>query len=381
MVVLRRWVMDERTPEAAPPLFPEPAAKRAAPRLRLAERHQGVIRTESLDERLDADHEARLVWLYVEKLDLTPLLEQIQAVRGGVGRNANDPRILLALWLMASIDGISSARELDKMCGSHRAYEWLCGGVTVNYHTLSDFRGRHAAILDALFAQSIAALTKEGLVDLTTVAQDGMRIRASAGSDSFRRTGTLEDHLRRAEEHLEKLNAEREAESPTVSARQAAARRRAAREKLERLQRAIEHGEEMEAAREKRKAGDGKTARASSTDPEARRMKMPDGGTRPAINAQFATDTESGLVVGVAATNAGNDAKEFKPMLEQIEKNTGAVPTEVLLDGGYNTRENVEAAAEKGTVLFAPVKKAKKLLAAGKDPYAPRRGDSEAMKA
>lgn len=380
-------------PQPAPSLFPEipgpapakPAAtKRAgksAPRLRLAERSQGRIITESLDQRIDADHPVRNVWAFVEQLDLSPLLERIRAVRGHVGRDANDPRILLTLWLYASIEGVGSARELDRLCREHRAFEWICGGVSVNYHTLADFRVQHTEFLEQLFAQSIASMSHEGLVDVNLVAQDGMRIRASAGSDSFRREATLQEHLQQAQEHLDKLKAESDLSPTQLDARRKAAQMRAAVEKKQRLESAIENVREIAASREERKKGDGKNARASSTDPDARRTKMPDGGTRPALNAQFGTDVKSGLIVGVEATNAVNDANELEPMLDEIKGNIGRDPEAMLNDGGYSTKDNIDLAAERGTVLYTPIKEEKKQLNEGKDPYAPKKGDSPAMAA
>ena len=354
---------------------------KARPRLRLAERQQTQTYFESLDQRLDSDHPVRAVWTFVQQLDLSPLLARVKAVKGNVGRNANDPRILLCLWLYASIEGIGSARELDRLCLEHRAFEWICGGVSVNYHTLADFRVQHTDILDDLFAASIASLSREGLVDVNLVAQDGMRIRASAGSDSFRREATLQEHLTQAKEHLENLKTELDMPGNQVSARRQAARKRAAEEKVERIEKAVEHVREIAASGEKRKEGDGESARASTTDPEARRMKMPDGGTRPAFNAQFATDVESGLVVGVTVTNAGNDAHELEPMLDVVEENVGKTPEQMLVDGGYGTRENVDLAEERETELYSTLKAEQKQLDAGKDPYAPKRGDSPAMKA
>src|SRR5688572_15493574 len=153
----RRCVVDQRRPEPQPSLFPEPDSAtpadssasptptpRRPPRLRRPERRQATMRVESLDQRLEADHPARMIWAYVESLDLTELLDQVRAVEGRVGRDATDPRIPFALWLLASVDGVASGRELAELTENHRAYEWLCGGVSVNYHLLSDFRSRNA---------------------------------------------------------------------------------------------------------------------------------------------------------------------------------------------------------------------------------------------
>jgi transposase len=336
---------------------------------------------ESLDQRLEAEHPARLVWSFVDQFDLRPLLQNIKAIQGHQGRDANDPRLLVALWLYATIEGVGSARQLERLCTDHRAFQWICGGVSVNYHTLADFRVDHGVFLDQLLAQAVASLTREGLVDVNTVAQDGVRIRASAGSDSFRREATLQEHLRQATEHLERLKAESDLNPQQLSARRQAAQHRAAHEKQQRLQQALENVQQIAASRETRETGAGVKARASSTDPEARRMKMPDGGTRPAYNAQFATDVKSGIIVGVHTTNAGNDAHELKPMLADIQNNTGQHPNQMLVDGGYGTRDNVDLAAQEHIELFSPLKAEQKQLDAGQDPYAPKRGDSAAMQA
>ena len=171
----------------------------AKPRFQRAERRQIEWRPLSLDQMLPAEHSARQVWASVESLDLSELYRRIRAVEGHVGRDPIDPKILVALWLFATIDGVGSARRLDRLCTEHFAYLWLCGGVSVNYHTLSDFRVQHVEILDRLLTQSVATLLHQGLIALNRVAQDGMRVRASAGSSSFRRRPSLEECLIEAE--------------------------------------------------------------------------------------------------------------------------------------------------------------------------------------
>src|SRR5262249_45949946 len=93
-----------------------------------------------LDDLLGEDHLARHVWDYVEGLDLEVLYRDVQTTVRSSGRAATDPALLVALWLYATVDGVSSARLLDRLCRSEAAYRWLCGGVATNYHTLSDFR-------------------------------------------------------------------------------------------------------------------------------------------------------------------------------------------------------------------------------------------------
>jgi transposase len=254
--------------------MPKPVAEPAAvptPRLRLAQRFQGQIRTASVDELLPPDHEVRVVWDYVCELDLTALLQAIRAVPGTPGRNATDPRILLALWLYATLDGVGSARTLDGLCRQHLAYEWLCGGVRLNYHALADFRSQHTAVLDQLLTDSVAALLHENLITLKQVAQDGMRVRASAGAASFRREATLEKCLEEAKEQVEALKNQVGEDSQAASRRQQAARERAARQRQQRIEQAL--AERLRASWTNASSNVGK--KASSTTPPSCVLRRP----------------------------------------------------------------------------------------------------------
>ncbi len=361
-------------PEVPPP---ESAAKppEGLARVQRVNRHQMEMRTMVLDALLPEDHQARLVWEYVEGVDLVPLYEPIRAVEGRAGRDAIDPKILLALWLYATLDGVGSARQLDRLCSDHVAYQWICGGVSVNYHTLSDFRTGHMEFLDELLTQSVATLMHQDLVTLHRVAQDGMRVRASAGAASFRRRKTLEECQSEAQKQVESLREELEADPGASSKRQQAARRRAARERSKRVRRALDELPDVES---KKKPADRDKARVSTTDPEARVMKMGDGGFRPAHNVQFATDTESQVITGVDVVNIGSDQGQMSPMVEQHQERYGRVPDEVLVDGGFAKHEDIEkvSSPENGTEVYAPVQKPKK---GDRDPHVPRPGDSEVI--
>jgi hypothetical protein len=348
----------------------------AAPRLRTAERCQVTMHCESLDQRLPADHLARDIWHFVQAVDMTPWLQGIQAVEGRVGRDATDPRIVLSVWLLAFAEGHGSARGVARLCERDRAYEWLCGGVTLNYHLLADFRVAHWDHLNQLFTDSLAALMHEGLLDLSRTAQDGMRVRASAGKSSFRRRETLEKCLADAQERVAQVN--QDFEKGAAPATQAA-QERAAQERVARVQEALSQVKALAEQREKRQKGSGKEARASTTDPDARNMKTPDGGFRPGYNVQFTTDTGSGLIVGVDATNQGTDAGLMEPMLEQVEQRTGQVPEQHLTDGGFAVIEDIENVTARGTTVFTPVKDVEKKQAAGVDPYQAQPKDSEAI--
>jgi transposase len=355
----------------------EPAMS-GTPRLQHPQREQIEFRACCWNDLLPVDHEARLVWAYVMGLDLSPLYARIKAVERNVGRTPIDPRILFALWLYATLRGIGSARELDRRCDRQLGevpFQWICGDVTVNYHTLADFRTAHVELLDQTLTTSVAALLHEGLASLERVAQDGMRVRASAGASSFRRQPTMVELQAEAEAQLAALKEELNADPSVPSRRQQAARERAARERTERIQAALDQFSAAEAAK---KPADKDKARVSTTDPEARVMKMANGGFNPAYNVQFATDTESQIITGVDVINSGSDQGQLAPMLEQHEERYEQRPEEVLVDGGFSKKEDIVTAADRGTTVYAPVRKSKK---ADVDPHAPRADDEPAVAA
>ena len=338
------------------------------------------MRCTSLDDMLPPEDSARVVWAYVAGLDLTPLLQNIKAVSGRVGRDANDPRVLLALWLFATTQGVGSARELDRLCGKHLSYQGLCGGMSVNYHSLSDFRKDHVAFLDQLLTDGVATLLHEGLVQLQRVAQDGMRVRANAGASSFRREPTLQACLQEAEHQVAALRNQVDEDSTAASRRQQAAQQRAATERQQRIECALAERQQLLELRTQQQQEKGVKfkpgeLRTSTTDPEARRMKMADGGTRPGYNVEFATTTGSGVIVGVDVTNVGSDAGQMGPMLEQTEERFGQPPAEMLVDGGFATPADIEAAYAQNVKVFAPIKDEEKQKAKGIDPYQPKRKD------
>lgn len=343
----------------------------------MANREQIVFRAAPLDALLPDDHAARLVWAYVEGLDLSVLYDRIRSVERGPGRAPIDPKILLALWLYATIEGIGSARHLDELCRAHAAFQWIAGDVSTNYHTLADFRTDHVALLDELLTRSIATLMAEGLVELNRVAQDGMRVRASAGAASFRRRPTVEEALAEAQEQVQALRHEVEEDPAATDRRQKAARQRAARERAERIQAALGRLPELEA---KKEPGEKDRARCSTTDAQATVMKMADGGFRPAYNVQFATDTATQLIVGTAVETTGSDAGQLVPMVDQVEDRTGVVPPQWLVDGGFAQHDQIDAVSDPGVgcTVYAPVPKPKDPKV---DRFAPKPSDSAAVAA
>jgi transposase len=385
---------------------------KGAPRVQSAVRNQVELRACDLDSTLPADHQARAVWAFVQSLDLQALYARIRAVEGSVGRAPIDPAILMSLWLYATLDGVGSARELDRLCDSCDAYRWLCGGVGVNHHTLGDFRVEHAQWLDGQLTRSVAGLLSQGLVSMTRVAHDGMRVRAHAGAASFRRRETLQQLMQDAQAQVQALKQEVADDPGAGSRRVRAARQRAATERAQRIDLALKamdvidknmsgkgkkartDTDRTEAASPDQAAGEPsaeeqpneakhakkpkqpKEPRASSTDCDARVMKMADGGFRPAFNAQLAVDTETMIITGVDLINSGSDMNQMLPMHAQHQDRYARVPDEWLADGGFAKHTHIEQLEAQATKVFAPVLAPKDKL---RDRYAPLPGDSQAL--
>jgi len=347
----------------------------AAPRLRCADRQQLDPQPRLLDDLIEKEHRARVVWALVEELDLTVLYDQVRAVEGQAGRSATDARILMALWWYATVEGVSSARQVAQWCQEHKAYRWLCGGVAVNYPTLSDFRVQHGEWLEAQLTVQVAALLAEGLVDLKRTAPDGVGVRASAGAASCRRNPTLEKGLQEAAAPMAALRQQPEENPTVVNKRQQAAPARAARERQARITEALQHVAEVEA---KKKAEDKKKARSSTPEPEARVMKLADGGFRPADTGPLGTATESQMIVGVAVSNFGSDPGQMVPMLDPIADHYGQYPEEALVEGGFVNQADLEYAARPAIHVtgYAPVPQPK---APTRDPYQPLSTDPPAL--
>jgi transposase len=363
---------DDTPPQPAGP--PTPSGR---PRSRTADRQQIVWRSAAPDELIPTDHPARIVWEFVEGLDLSPLYDSIKSVAGQAGRPRIDPKILMALWTYATVDGVGGARQLDKLCGDHDAYRRILGDVTINSHTLADFRTDHVEPSDRSLTGSVAALLAEGLVDLERVAQDGMRVRASAGAASSRRRPTPEEAPAEAEAQVEALRAELEQDPAAGDRRRQEARERAARERTERVRGALQRLPELEA---KKKPEDRAKARCSTTDADATVMKMGDGGSRPAYNLEFATATDSQVIVGVEVVTVGSDAGQMVPMVEQIGARYDRTPKELPVDGNFARHDPIDvvSGAAVGCTVYAPVPAPKDKRV---DRYAPEPGDSPAVAA
>jgi transposase len=317
-----------------------------------------------LEALLPSDHRARIVMGFVESLDLSALYEGIKSREGEPGRPPPDPAVLLALWLYATIEGVGSARQLERLAERDLAYRWIAGGVPLNYHGLSDFRVAHVEVLDRLLTESVTALIAEGVVSLAEIAVDGTKVRANASRDSFKTAAGLAQVEAAVEQRLAALKAEIEKEPQASSRRKQAARERAAREVKERAEKARAALDRVRAEKEKRakthpqdEAKKKSAAKVSLSDPEARNMKFADGAVRPAYNAQIAVMPSEGIIVSVEMTDRRNDAGLAAPMVDDIVHRYGTAPERLLVDTHYATSEDIAALAEHqaGAVkVFAP---------------------------
>jgi len=345
-------------------------------RLRCANREDVLRVPARLENLVPPDHLARQIWETVQRLDLAEFYADIQVDDGTPGAPATDPLLLVALWVYATSQGETCARQVAELCVNHLAYIWLCGGVSLNYHTLSDFRTRYGAALDKLMTQVVQRMQQAGLVEFEAHAQDGMRVRASAGAASFHREATLSKSLEKAQTQVQVLEQARTAETCDLSAREQAAQERAAQERVERL---TDARAELLAVRAAKPANERGEARVSSTDPEARVMKMADGGFRPAYNWEFVVDTARLVITGVEVVNAGSDKAQTLPMLEQDQQRCGRLPHDWLMDGGFVTLSAIEVAeVERRVRVLAPVPEPKDET---RDRYAPLPSDSPAVAA
>jgi transposase len=315
------------------------------PRVKPVDRSQLTWQMLDVERLIEPEHPARAIWELVGRLDLQGFYAPIVAVEGSAGRTPWDPRLLVSLWIYAYSRGISSAREIARRCTHEPAFQWLSGLGEINHHTLSDFRVDHAASLRELFVQVLGVLSSEGLVSLERVMHDGTRIKANAGADSFRREERLKEHLEAARKQVEAMGDPREEEPK----RKRAAQERALRERQQRLEEALK---EVQKVRQTKRSQDKEQARASQSDPQARIMKQSDGGFAPSYNVQLSTEASNRIIVGADVSQSGSDFVHLIGAVAQVEGNLGKKPKQVVVDGGFTSRENIMGMAEQGVDMI-----------------------------
>ena len=369
-------------------VLPEPLREsHSKARLLYANRKQIEMKMGCLDDLLPTDHPARCIWEYLEGIDLSKSINTVKSIEGCAGRPAIDPKILTALWLYATVEGIGSAYVLTQYTKEHIAFQWICGDVRVERRTISQFRIDNGELFDDLLAQGIAILVKAGVVTLEEIAQDGLRVRASAGRGSFRKEASIDELHALAKERINELKNELDADPSSCKRRQEADKNRGAQDRLDRIAKAkaefrnyAEQADEVRKRHKKKVMTDEekKEVRVSSTDPEARIMKMPDGGFRPAYNFQVAVDTKETIIVGMDVVNAGSDGGQMLRMYERIKARLGKSPENYLSDGGFKNKADVDQMTRDGCTIFMPVQERSK-RGIVKNPYEPKPNESEEM--
>jgi transposase len=324
----------------------KPPVPRGELKLKPVNRQQTTMAMIYVEELIPADHKARAIWDLTGRMDLSRFTEPLCTTEGSAGRPAWDPRLLLSLWVYAYSEAIGSAREIERLMQWNPGMQWLAGLEQINHHTLSDFRVEHKEALDELFAQLLALLETEGLVNLEQVMHDGTKIRAQAGGDSFRREKTLRERVEQARQAVAQLGDPR-AEEP--KGRKQAAQERARRDRMERLEAALEELKTLQASHgtDEEKA----EVRVSLTEPEARVMKHGDNAIAPSYNAQITTEAEHKIIVGAHLSQCSSDARSLLPALEEVATNLEKKPGQVVVDGGFTNRENIMQCAAQGIDL------------------------------
>ena len=314
------------------------------------DRDQFVMRPMDVDKLIDESHPARAIWEFVGRQNLDLFYKDIKAVEGVAGRECWDPRMMITIWVYAYSEGISSAREICRLFEYHPGFQWISGLNIVNHHSLSDFRTGYGKALTKLFTEILGAMSSEGLITMARVMQDGTKVEAAASSSSFRREGRIREHLKLAEEQVKAMEQSADQE---VSKRVEKAKRRAAREKKERMEKALQELEKVRAVKSGQKEKE--DARVSMTDPEARVMKQAKGGFKPSYNVQISTDAEQKIIVGMTISKSGNDVGELASGIDKVHENTGALPGQVVVDGAYVSASNIVMMEEKKIEMIGPV--------------------------
>ena len=319
----------------------------------ILDRSQTRLATFDLESLIEEQHPARAIWELSGKFDLKRFEQDVKTREGEAGRPCWPARLLVSIWVYSYTMGVASARAIERMVQHEPGMRWLTGDQGINHHTLSDFRVGHQEALQDVFAQFLALLDTAGLVDLNTILHDGTKLKSVAGKWSFHGRKTLENRVKAARKLVRKLDEQAETEGEASDARREAARKRAAREGLERAEKALQKLKKLEKTGEAREKSQ---QRVSDSEPEARKMKQPDGGWAPSYNLQVSTEAQSRMIVGIGVSTAANDTQELMPALKRVKENCGELPEQVIADNGYASRGNVEQTARQSVELIAPWK-------------------------
>jgi transposase len=321
------------------------------PKIKHSDRYQTKFIIGSIDDLVEPDHEVRELWAFLDELDFSPILAAIVTTKGQPGAPAFCPKVLVAIWLYGLAYGIYSSRKLSTLCAEWLPLRWICGDVVPSYHKLSDFRIDAGEVLDKWLVDGLAVLVSEGFLffEGMEVAHDSTRVRASAGNGSYRRRATLEEALAEAELRVEALKKPEALADCTK--RQAAARKRAARERLDRTTRALAKIKELEA---KPRKADRSAPRVSTTDPDAPKVRMANGGIGAGYAIQITADTKTRVITAVGIGVTGSDYSELVPAVERHREMTGSLPKAIFADKGFEELSDIGELEEIGVEVYVP---------------------------
>ena len=361
---------------------------RANYKLKVACRTQYQIAWNCLDDLIPEDHKVRTLWQFAQNMDFSVCYEEINSFQGDTGRAAIDPKILFVLWVYTIMDGNSSARKLEELCENHNVYKWVCGGVSVSRTILAEFRSKNPRKFDELLTTSLAVLVKNGLISDTDFSQDGTRVKANAGFASFHREESLNKIEAEIKKYIESLNKEDVSHLSAFDKNKLEKNKRIAVDKKNSVEKALRNL--YEARCEKKTNGernrnevteeDLNKVRASTTDPQVRKMKMGDGGFRLAHNVQFATGLDSRVIYGVDVVNTldpGTAPRLMYQVQERLKKLSMKTLKKWIADSAYSGKNDIITTASlfSEVLYYAPPKPKK-----GENPKKHRKEDCEAVK-
>ncbi len=334
-------------------------------------RNQIEFKIESLDSSLPLDHDARTIWKFVNLLDLSKAEEAIASLKDYSGRPTIHPKIIISLWIYGISKGIVSGRKIAENCKDHRGFAWICGGISIGHHVLSNFRSKHCELFEDLVVQTISILVSEELIELKEVAQDGVKINANASKESFRRKPTLKKKKaaimkNKAEiiKYIQEL--EDQQKKGLLLKEEKRKKKRELTEALKKEKRINETLKELENFKNQKNKNRSKhknkklsnkevrKLRSSTTDPESRKMRMADGSFKAAYNFQIATEVNSELALGVRGTQNGTDGGEMLLMYQHLMDKHGKTIKSYIVDDGYTNISDVQALYEQGTHVYMP---------------------------
>ncbi len=316
---------------------------------------QELLLPPSLREWLPEHHLVYFVSDVVDQLDLSAMYAVYEKEKRG--QPPYDPRLMTKLLVYGYCTGVFSSRRIQKRLQEDIPFKVLAAGNEPDFRTISDFRKIHIETLQNLFEQVLAMALECGAIKLGRISLDGTKLKANASKHkamSYARMQEKQQQLREeVKQLLDQAAAADEQEDGQYGSQRGdelpeELRRRESRlAKIKQAKKVVEQRARDKAVEEGKSAEEAKLAQPEDkdqynfTDPESRIMKSGDGFVQ-GYNAQAAVEPELLLIVGQSVTEATNDKKQLKPMVELIEQQSGQRPEGILADSGYCSEENLK---------------------------------------